>query len=356
MDTYADYTNIYDYSMDGTKIRHEVWDGSDYHYRGSLVYNNGAFESASFGGGRIVGTNNGANSEVHYFLTDHLGSTRVVAKVTSTGMVDLDRKDYYPFGKAWKQAGLPTSDNRYLFSGKERSNICLEDDYSSIIPLYDFGRRNYYPDGVFFLQQDPLLEKYYSIGQYNYCAGNPIKFADHDGRKIVDAKGNVAWKNGAPTKYATPDIIRAGEAMGLTSTGKSLWNSMSESSVSVNISISSEVYYNERGNLTLGTMDPRAEIKKITIYEGSINKLVDPTTKVKGADNKLRQALYQNAETEERIGATVSHEGYHALDNEPTNREERAVSAEKAYMKDAERSKPIVSDDKLKKVDNNLFN
>ena len=79
MDTYADYTNIYDYLADGKKIRHDAWDGRNHAYRGSLVYNGGAFESASFGDGRIVGTNNGANSEVHYFLTDHLGSTRVVA-------------------------------------------------------------------------------------------------------------------------------------------------------------------------------------------------------------------------------------------------------------------------------------
>ena len=188
--TEGDMGLYYTYLSDGMKIEVCGYDDNEpTRYTGSLVYNNGTFESASFGGGRIVGTNNGANSEVHYFLTDHLGSTRVVAKVTSTGMVDLDRKDYYPFGKAWKQAGLPTSDNRYLFSGKERSNICLEDDYNSIVPLYDFGRRNYYPDGVFFLQQDPLLEKYYSIGQYNYCAGNPIKFMDLDGRKLFFASG-----------------------------------------------------------------------------------------------------------------------------------------------------------------------
>ena len=119
-------------------------------YIGSLVYDNGQFESASFGCGRIVGTNRG--SEVRYFLTDHLGSTRVVAKVTSAGCEDLDRKDYYPFGKEWKQPDKPVSENRYLFSGKERSNICLEDDYGRILPIYDFGARNYYPEGVFFLQ------------------------------------------------------------------------------------------------------------------------------------------------------------------------------------------------------------
>ena len=180
----GDYSDYYHYLADGTKVLHEYSDGQQDEYRGSLVYySNGEF-SALFGGGRLVSEGN--TTAAHYFLTDHLGSTRVVAKVTPTGRIDLDRKDYYPFGKVWKQAGLPTSDNRYLFSGKERSNICLEDDYSSIVPLYDFGRRNYYPDGVFFLQQDPLLEKYYSIGQYNYCAGNPIVHIDIDGRYIGD--------------------------------------------------------------------------------------------------------------------------------------------------------------------------
>ena len=182
MDTYADYSNYYGYLADGTKVQHDAWDGRQHVYYGSLVYDDGTFESASFGGGRIVGTDNG--SEVHYFLTDHIGSTRVVAKVTTAGRDDLDRKDYYPFGKEWAQSDMPTSDNRYQFSGKERSNICLENDYSSILPVYDFGARSYYPEGVFFLQQDPLMEKYYSIGQYNYCAGNPVKYIDPNGEDV----------------------------------------------------------------------------------------------------------------------------------------------------------------------------
>ena len=131
MDTYADYTNIYDYLVDGKKIRHDAWDGRNHAYRGSLVYGNNGFESASFGG-RIVGTND--SSEVHYFLTDHLGSTRVVAKVTTAGRDDLDRKDYYPFGKAWTQAGMPTSGNRYTFSGKEQVDVAIEDGITTPHP------------------------------------------------------------------------------------------------------------------------------------------------------------------------------------------------------------------------------
>lgn len=99
-----------------------------------------------------------------------------MAKVTPTERIDLDRKDYYPFGKTWEQPDMPASDNRYTFSGKE-----FQQTYSSSALYLDFGARFYDPDGVVFIQQDPLLEKYYSIGQYNYCAGNPISRIDLNG-------------------------------------------------------------------------------------------------------------------------------------------------------------------------------
>ena len=178
---WGDYAEYYDYLADGTKVRHKYQDGQERFYAGSFVYDQGSFESASFGGGRIVGTDNG--SEVHYFLTDHIGSTRVVAKVTTAGRDDLDRKDYYPFGKAWTQAGMPMSENRYTFSGKEQVDVAIEDGITT--PIHDFGARYYDSDGVLFFQQDPLMEKYYSIGQYNYCAGNPVVNVDINGDSIT---------------------------------------------------------------------------------------------------------------------------------------------------------------------------
>ena len=160
--TEGDMGLYYTYLSDGTKIEVCGYDDNEpTRYAGSLVYNDGTFESASFGGGRIVGTNNGANSEVHYFLTDHLGSVRQV--VSGDGSV-IEQNDYYPFGKEWAQPDMPTSDNRYTFSGKEKQHLRFQQiDYT------DFGARFYDAEGVHFLQQDPLLEKYFRIGQYNFA-------------------------------------------------------------------------------------------------------------------------------------------------------------------------------------------
>mgnify|MGYP000507702051 CR=1 FL=1 len=181
----GEISHRYSYLADGTKKTVGDYENYGYRYVGSLVYHwrydaIDSFESTSFGGGRIVGTDSG--SEVHYFLTDHLGSTRVVAKVTPTERIDLDRKDYYPFGKTWEQPDMPASDNRYTFSGKE-----IQQTYSSSAHYLDFSARFYDPEGVTFLQQDPLLEKYFRIGAYNYCAGNPIRFSDKKGQSIKDA-------------------------------------------------------------------------------------------------------------------------------------------------------------------------
>ena len=140
-----------------------------------MVYDNGSFEGASFGGRRLVVSSEGL--ETRYFLTDHLGSVRqVVAGDDSV----IEQNDYYPFGKQWAAVAAPISDNRHRFSGKEEQAFLS-------LPYVDFGARMYNPDWGRWFTQDPLLEKYYPIGQYCYCAGNPIRFSDKKGQSIKDA-------------------------------------------------------------------------------------------------------------------------------------------------------------------------
>ncbi|WP_417013571.1 RHS repeat domain-containing protein, partial [Alistipes sp.] len=282
----------------------------------------------------------GNTTAAHYFLTDHLGSTRVVAKVTSAGCEDLDRKDYYPFGKVWQQSGMPASGNRYTFSGKEQQRVGL-----ASTKLLDFGARLYDPDGVTFLQQDPLMEKYYSIGQYNYCAGNPIKFADHDGRKIVDAKGQVLYQNGQWTKEASgTDAMQVGKAMMKTNIGTSLWNEMSEASYDVTITVNNGEgpYRGELGRSDIDSNSKGETVRAVVnIYNGSIERQVAPQY-TKEQANRLRPLS-----EEDRIGTIAVHEGRHVVDTTPqtdkNTREKNAKDAEKRHVNELERKEPIVT-------------
>ena len=50
--------------------------------------------------------------------------------------------------------------------------------------MYDYGARQQDPAVGMFTSMDPLCEKYYNISPYSYCAGNPIRYVDPDGRDI----------------------------------------------------------------------------------------------------------------------------------------------------------------------------
>ncbi len=69
--------------------------------------------------------------------------------------------------------------------------------YCSVYSYTYFGAR--YMDHelmTMWLSVDPMADKYPSISPYAYCAWNPVKLVDPDGRNIweIDRKGNVTWK------------------------------------------------------------------------------------------------------------------------------------------------------------------
>ena len=106
----------------------------------------------------------------------HLGNNREV--VEASGTVTQVTNDY-PFGAPYADASatLNPSLQAYKYNGKEL-------DLMHGLNTYDYGARQHDPILARWDRIDPLCEKYYSTSPYAYCANNPVKFIDPDGRKI----------------------------------------------------------------------------------------------------------------------------------------------------------------------------
>jgi RHS repeat-associated protein len=87
--------------------------------------------------------------------------------------------NYYPFGATYfDDSAVKASDYQpYKFNGKEL-------DRMHGLDTYDYGARQHDPILARWDRIDPLCEKYYNISPYAYCANNPVRFVDPDGREI----------------------------------------------------------------------------------------------------------------------------------------------------------------------------
>ena len=197
----------YDYLADGTKLRvRDNGEVNGFDYLGSLTYRkSGAglqLESASFGDGVIrPGASNGGQGEVNYFLTDHLGSVRVI--VDGTGKV-LERNDYYPFGARQVRSDYPQlAANRFKYNGKE-------EQVTGDLEWLDYGARMYDSGLGRWFGVDPFQESFISLSPYNYCSGNPMVFIDPSGALVthyVDKDYNVLLNtdDGSDDVVVVPD-------------------------------------------------------------------------------------------------------------------------------------------------------
>ncbi len=93
---------------------------------------------------------------------------------------------YAPYGEliidnSWDRG----YNERYKFTGKERDG---ETGYDY------FGARYFWSALGHWLSVDPLADKYPGISPYAYCAWNPIKFVDPDGRNFDEANEGTAQK------------------------------------------------------------------------------------------------------------------------------------------------------------------
>ena len=206
---HAGGTETFTYLPDGTKRGRTVL-GKDRslsrtEYRGNLVCADDSLKYILFDGGLIAMDR--AEPEYLFFLRDHLGSTRVVAR--SDGKA-VQVNHYYPYGMAFAGGGMsgnagahpveggvsvaggsleiggetggmelarPGASQPYRFLGNELYT-------SNSLGLYDFSARMYDPSLGRFLSVDPMAEGYRHLSPYAYCAGNPAVYVDKDGQVI----------------------------------------------------------------------------------------------------------------------------------------------------------------------------
>ena len=116
----------------------------------------------------------GNTTDIFYYHTNHLGST---AFVTDQNQTVTQGFLYAPFGEItteyaplWQNGTLP----KYAFNAKE-----LDEETG----MYYYEARYYKPP--VFTSRDPMFEKYFWMTPYAYCANNPVKYVDPDGKDAI---------------------------------------------------------------------------------------------------------------------------------------------------------------------------
>ena len=123
-------------------------------------------------------TQNGPDKDVYFTHSDHLGSANWITDYTGAPIQYIH---YAPYGELIDNQVPYGYDERYKFTGKER-------DWET---GYDYFGARYWWLGGTWLSVDPLADKYPNISPYAYCAWNPIKYTDPDGRIVVFAPGTT---------------------------------------------------------------------------------------------------------------------------------------------------------------------
>ncbi len=154
-------------------------DVTDYYLGGKLTVKNGSMDKYFFDGGYAQAKTNEAtltdNFSLYYYNSDHLGNIREV--IDEKGDV-VQITNYYPFGTPYSAEDCATHNpdqQNHKYNGKEF-------DTTHGLNTYDYGARQYCSLFGRWDRMDPLCEKYYSVSPYAYCANNPIRFIDNDGK------------------------------------------------------------------------------------------------------------------------------------------------------------------------------
>ncbi len=119
--------------------------------------------------------------DCYWYHPDHLGSSSWITHTDSTAVQHLH---YLPWGEDYVDQRTTNWSALHTFSAKERDTET---------GLTYFGARYYSSNLSIWLSVDPMSDKYPSLSPYVYCADNPVKLTDPDGRWIpgVDDDNNI---------------------------------------------------------------------------------------------------------------------------------------------------------------------
>ncbi len=157
-------------------------DSTDYLLGGSLTLRNGRVDKLQFEEGycqAVAFPDNPSQDDItfQYYDRDHLGNIRQVIKALGNNGNVAQTMDYYPFGAEFCHSSTASDVQSRKYNGKEL-------DKMHGLNTYDYGARQYNPVTARWDRVDPLCEKYYAISPYAYCANNPVRYFDPDGREI----------------------------------------------------------------------------------------------------------------------------------------------------------------------------
>jgi len=169
-------------------------DGIPYKVRAEVSVDNGQFKDMIHS--MLDDPNNGKEKEVYFYHSDHLGSASWITDYRGKAVQHIQ---YLPYGEPYinQRAAGTTYSERFRFTGKERDE---ETGFGY------FGAR--YMDHelmTMWLSVDPMADKYPNISPYAYCAWNPVRLVDPDGRDVwsLSDDGTMTWE-----RSSSYDIIK----------------------------------------------------------------------------------------------------------------------------------------------------
>jgi RHS repeat-associated protein len=280
--------------------------------------------------GQVNGTGNLSEAFRYFFHPDHLGSTSYVTDASGEVFQHLE---YMAFGETFVEEHSNTDRTPYLFSGKE-----LDEETG----LYYFNSRYQDPRSSAWLSVDPLAEKYQGISAYAYCANNPLKNKEIDGRYFVGTDGRpvtvTVRQDGSITlgRNASSDLRRMANLVTASKSETALgqFTKLANNQTRVNFKIVTERVNNRllglhqahdsqgpikwrAGTDGTGTFERMPEYiqgangnaykeASITIFEGNFTQDQIDAQRFLSDDNGLTK--------DEMLVATFAHEGYHDTD------------------------------------------